>query len=108
MRLLQEKEFKDEEATITGLYAISSDYIYACAISGSDTLVFKINAKDLSDYEYKRIADIYPNQIIYYSGFDGYDIRVIGSEKTFSYATLINLNEKDCLLYTSPSPRDRG
>jgi len=95
MRFLQEKEFKDEGATITGLYAISSDYIYACAISGSDTLVFKINAKDLSDYEYKRITGIYPNQIIYYSGFDGYDIRVIGSEKTFSYATLINLNEKD-------------
>jgi len=95
MRLLQEKEFKDEKAILTSLYAISSDYIYACAASNSDALVFKINAKDLSDYEYKKITGIYPNQIIYYSGFDGYDIRVIGSEKTFEYATLINLNEKD-------------
>ena len=95
MRLLQEKEFKDEKAILTSLYAVSSDYIYACAASGNDALVFKINAKDLSDYEYKKITGIYPNQIIYYSGFDGYDIRVIGSEKTFEYATLINLNKDD-------------
>jgi len=95
MRLLQEKEFANEKVIFTDIYGISSDYIYVCGYSGKDTLVFKINAQDLEDYEYQRIKNIMPNQIIRYSGFDGYDIRVIGSERTFGYATLINLNEKD-------------
>jgi len=95
MRLLQEIEFTSEKAILTSLHAIGPDYIYACAISGSDALVFKINSEDLSDYDYQKITDVYPNQITYYSGPDGYDIRVIGSEKTFGYATLINLSEKD-------------
>jgi len=95
MRLLQEKEFANEKVIFTDIYGISSDYIYVCGYSGKDTLIFKINAQDLEDYEYQIIKNIMPNQIIYYSGFDGYDIRVIGSERTFGYATLINLNERD-------------